>query len=449
MSSISKRLFLILVLTTGLVWLSAVVWIFLSTRAEVERVLDARLMEAGRMVSSLIVSQDINVDPGQTTVPDLAMRSHGSYDRQLSCQIWSLQGSLVGRSNGAPDQELSAHADGFSETVIDGERWRVYAVTNAELGVRVLVGDNLIIRDGLVNDVIRGLLLPAVLILPILAILIWLSVRRGLEPLRKIAGDLAARPASDLRPIEDVRTAKEIAPVLQSLNGLFTRVDRLRERERNFTAFAAHELRTPLAGLKTQAQVALASGDGTIRDQALRQIMVGVDRTGRLVRQLLDMSAIEALDQSDRNGIVRPGHILRSLADELSDRERNVTVEVAPAIDDMKLNMETELFTLAARNLIENAVNHSPPGGVVRCRAAGAGEGGQVIIEDDGPGIPEEELPRVTERFFRGRNKAPVGSGLGLAIVELALGSSGWRLQLENRDAGGLRAVIAHPEQTT
>ncbi|WP_337232494.1 histidine kinase dimerization/phospho-acceptor domain-containing protein, partial [Vibrio cholerae] len=85
------------------------------------------------------------------------------------------------------------------------------------------------------------------------------------------------------------QTAKEIAPVLQSLNGLFARVAGLRERERNFTAFAAHELRTPLAGLKTQAQVALASGDGTIREQALRQIMVGVDRTGRLVRQLLDM----------------------------------------------------------------------------------------------------------------------------------------------------------------
>ncbi|MDI6028474.1 sensor histidine kinase N-terminal domain-containing protein [Corticibacterium sp. UT-5YL-CI-8] len=444
MPSISKRLFLILVLTTSLVWLSAVLWIFLSTRAEVERVLDARLMEAGRMVSSLISRQERDAVPDRSTTVEIPLREHSAYERQLSCQIWSLQGALISRSDAAPAEKLSEQEDGISETVVDGERWRVYAITNTDIGIRVLVGDNLSMRDHLVNDVIRGLLLPALFIVPVLAVLIWFSVRRGLEPLRKIAGDLEARHATDLSPIEDVDTAKEIVPVLQSLNGLFARVAGLRERERNFTAFAAHELRTPLAGLKTQAQVALASEDPAIRDQALRQIVVGVDRTGRLVRQLLDMSAVEALDhESEKRGVVRPSFVLRSLAAELADRARQVSVEVAPEMDAVELHIEPELFTLAARNLMENAVNHSPPGGVVRCRVAGQFEAGQVIIEDDGPGIPEEELPRVTERFFRGRNKAPVGSGLGLAIVELALGRSGWRLQLQNRDAGGLRAVIA------
>lgn len=444
MPSISKRLFVILVLTTSLVWLSAVVWIFLSTRAEVERVLDARLMEAGRMVSSLMVSQEIAVDPTQNAIADLPLRAHTAYDRQLSCQIWSLQGALIGRSDGAPDEKLSDHADGFSETVIDGEDWRVYAVTNEELGVRVLVGDSMWIRDRLVNDVIRGLLLPALLILPVLAVLIWLSVRRGLEPLRKIAGDLEARHASDLSPIDDVETAKEIVPVLQSLNGLFARVAGLRERERNFTAFAAHELRTPLAGLKTQAQVALASGDGEIRDQALRQIVVGVDRTGRLVQQLLDMSALEAFDQLERRGVAQLGPVLRSLAEELADPVRDVRIEVSPELDCLTVEIEPELFTLAARNLLENAVNHSPPGAVVRCRVADQGRGNCIVIDDDGPGIPDEELPRITERFFRGRHKAAIGSGLGLAIVELALGRSGWRLQLHNREGGGLSAVIGH-----
>ena len=443
MPSMSKRLFLILVLTTGLVWLSAVAWIFLSTRAEVERVLDARLMEAGRMVSSLIVSREIEVDSGQIPPADLPATADSFYDRQLSCQIWSLEGALVGRSEGAPDQELGEHQEGISETVIDGETWRVYAVTNDELGVRVLVGDSLEVREGLVSDVIRGLLLPAGLILPALALLIWLSVRRGLEPLRKIARDLEGRQASDLSPIEDVRTAREIVPVVQSLNGLFARVTGLRERERNFIAFAAHELRTPLAGLKTQAQVALFSEERTIRDQALNQIVVGVDRTGRLVRQLLDMSAIEALDPAARQGVARPAAILRSLAEELADPARDVTVEVAGNLDEVELEIEPELFTLAARNLLENAVSHSPPGGTVRCRLANASEEGEVIIEDEGPGIPEDELARVTERFFRGRNKSSVGSGLGLAIAELALGRNGWKLRLQNRSAGGLSAAIA------
>ncbi|WP_026381623.1 ATP-binding protein [Afifella pfennigii] len=444
MPSISTRLFLILVMTTGLVWLSAVVWIFLSTRAEVERVLDARLMEAGRMVSSLIVSQDIKVDADQPLGAELPARPNLSYERQLSCQIWSLQGVLIGRSGGAPDQELAEHADGFSQTMINGESWRVYAITNADLGVRVLIGDNLTIRDGLVNDVIRGLLLPVLLILPALAGLIWLSVRRGLAPLNNIARDLEGRRASDLSPIKGVETAKEIVPVLDSLNGLFARVTRLRERERNFIAFAAHELRTPLAGLKTQAQVALASDERAIRDQALRQIMVGVDRTGRLVRQLLDMSAIEAREPAERRGAVKAGTVLSSLARELADPARKVTIEIAPGLDALELEIEPELFTLAARNLMENAVNHSPEGGVVRCHMAVEGEEQCIVIEDDGPGIAADELPKVTERFFRGRNKAPIGSGLGLAIVELALGRSGWRLRLQNRVAGGLSAIIAY-----
>lgn len=111
-------------------------------------------------------------------------------------------------------------------------------------------------------------------------------------------------------------------------------------------------------------------------------------------------------------------------------------------LDAVLLDIEPELFALAARNLMENVVNHSPPGGVVRYRAGRPSESGRINIEDDGPGIPEEELSRVTERFFRGRNKAAVGSRLGLAIVELALGRSGWRLELKNRNKSGLRAII-------
>lgn len=443
MPSISRRLITILIVSTGIVWLSAVAWIFINTRAEVERVLDARLMEAGRMVSSLLDRQGLGERPAIDLTTELRPIEHPEYNRQLSCQIWSLQGQLVSLSESAPSEELSEHSSGFSETMIDGEAWRVYAVVNEALGVRVLIGDHLKVRNNLVNDVIRGLLLPVLLILPVLAGLIWLSVRRGLSPLNRIARDLERRNAADLSPIENVDTPTEIVPVLQSLNGLFARVAGLRERERNFTAFAAHELRTPLAGLKTQAQVALASDDRAIRDQALRQIMVGVDRTGRLVRQLLDMSAVEAREPADRRAVVEAGQVVRALASELADPGRGVTIEVLPDLHALQLDIEPELFALAVRNLMENAVNHSPPGGTVRCWAVRDGGNMRIVIEDEGPGIPDDEMPKVTDRFFRGRNKAAVGSGLGLAIVELALGRSGWRLLLENNAAGGLRAAIA------
>ncbi|MFD2249524.1 two-component system sensor histidine kinase QseC [Pseudochelatococcus lubricantis] len=445
MRSIGTRLFVILGITTGLVWLSAVAWIFVSTRAEIEHVLDARLMEAGRMVNSLIVSQEIDVARAQGLKPPFPARVPAGYDRQLSCQIWSLQGVLIGRSEGAPEKKLSEHRDGFSQTVIDGETWRVFAVENAALGVRVLVGDNLRIRDRLVNDVIRGLLLPTLLILPALAGLIWFSIRQGLAPLDRIARNLSARPASDLSPLDSADTAREIAPVVQSLNGLFARVAGQRERERHFTAFAAHELRTPLAGLKTQAQVALASGDPAIRDRALRQIAVGVDRTGRLVRQLLDISAIEAGERGWTNGPTNPGAELKALANELPHAGKALSIAVAPELEKMRVAMDPDLFRLAARNLLENAINHSPPGGTIACGLAMNGADTIIVIEDAGPGIPTDELDQVKERFFRGRNRAPVGSGLGLAIAELALEQAGCSLLLRNAAAGGLVAGIAVP----
>lgn len=442
MTSIRARLFLILIITTGIVWMSAIAWIYLSTRAEVERVLDARLTEAARMVSSLITSQEI--DPrraAQLQAGTAILRT--SYERQLSCQIWALDGTLVGRSDGAPSSPLTRGSSGFSETSIDGELWRVYAFENKDLGMRVLVGDNLRVRDRLVNDVIRGLLLPASLIMPILAGLIWLSVRKGLAPLSRMAAALGKRDASDLSPLSDASAPSEIRPVINSLNGLFGRVSAARERERNFTAFATHELRTPIAGLKTQAQVALGSDDSAIRRNALQQIAVGVDRTSRLVRQLTDITAAEADDALPQRGKTNVGHSLSLLADELSPHvPRGARVSLDEGLSGFWLKIEPGLFMLAARNLLENALLHSPPSGIVRCSARLDGGGVLIVFDDEGLGIPEDELPKVRERFFRGRNKTPVGSGLGLAIVDLVLSRIGGSLRLSNRPEGGLRAEM-------
>jgi two-component system sensor histidine kinase QseC len=442
MTSLRTRLFFILMIATGIVWTSAVAWIYLSTHAEVERVLDARLTEAARMVSSLITSQE--ADPRRAAqLPAGATILRTAYDRHLACQIWALDGTLVGRSDGAPAAPLTASRPGFSETRIDGELWRVYAIENKDLGMRVLVGDNLRVRDRLVGDVIKGLLLPASLIMPILAGLIWLCVRKGLAPLSRMAATLGRRDASDLSPLPDMDAPSEIRPVIKALNGLFGRVSAAREHERNFTAFAAHELRTPIAGLKTQAQVALCSDDAAIRRHALQQIAIGVDRTARLVRQLTDITAAEASAALPQSGETNVWQSLSLLADELAPHmPQGARVSLQDSLHGLWLRIEPGLFMLAARNLLENALLHSPPSGVVRCSATQDAGIASIIFDDDGPGIPEDELPRVEERFFRGRNKTLVGSGLGLAIVTLALSRAGGTLRLSNRTEGGLRAEL-------
>ncbi|MEZ5784448.1 MAG: ATP-binding protein [Rhizobiaceae bacterium] len=225
------------------------------------------------------------------------------------------------------------------------------------------------------------------------------------------------------------------------------RVSAARERERDFTAFAAHELRTPNAGLKTQAQTALGSEDETIRNNALRQITVGVDRTARLVRQLTDLTHAESGEFVDGAGHVDVGAALRSLADNIRQHHRDrAPVSISSELARLKLDTNPSLFMVGVRNLLENAVLHSPSDKPVVCDVRHEPGGVSITIDDCGPGIPEDELPKVCDRFFPGRNPTQTGSGLGLAIAELACERMGATLHLENRAEGGLRAEIRFAE---
>ena len=450
MNSIRARLIAVLIGSTGLVWLLAVGWIYLSTQAEVERVLDARLMEAARMVNSLLSDHRIEAGLDKAAASQALGAfevDHSSYERQLSCQIWSLEGTLVGRSQNAPDTRLSGASAGFADAEVGGEQWRVFTVENQALGVRVMVGDSLQIRDRLVGDVIKGLVVPALLILPFLAGVILISVRRGLSPLSDMAQTLAVRPANDLRPLASVDLPREIAPAIGALNGLFRRVQEARERERSFTAFAAHELKTPLAGVKTQAQIALASDDPAVHANALRQITLGVDRTARLVKQLLDLAALEANDAEPDVVEARAADLLEAAVAELSLPAGGGRVVVdAGAGAERTVRVEPQFLSLALRNLIENALNHAPGDVPVTCRIeAGGDRAVRFVVEDEGPGIPEAEMALVVQKFVRGRTRSATGSGLGLAIAQAAMARIGGRLTLENRDEGGLRAGLSVP----
>lgn len=441
MTSIRSRLLTILIASTGLVWLFAVGWIYISTQAEVERVLDARLTEAARMVNSLLAERRIELalaDGGDEPLGEFQL-DDPSYERQLSCQIWSLDGKLLGRSEYAPEGQLTEAASGFSQSVVNGETWRVFSIENAELGLRVMVGDSLAVRNRLVGDVVTGLALPALMILPFLAGAIWLSVRRGMSPLSDMANSLSARAANDLRPLPDRNLPDEITPTVRALNGLFRRVEDAREREKNLTAFAAHELKTPLAGLKTQAQVALASQDGEVHENALRQIVAGVDRTSRLVRQLLDLSAVEASDRTVHSAPAALHQIVKRIVADMGNAAERIDVQGG----DIALRVDPVLLTLALRNLAENALLHSE-GPVVISGSIRDGAT-DISIVDEGPGIPDDELGQVTDRFFRGRARSASGSGLGLSIAEEAVARMGGTLVLENRQPNGLAARLLLP----
>lgn len=426
MMSIRTRLFAILALVTALVWGGAVVWVEVQTRNEVQRVLDRRLMESARMVSSMMQPGSLSPVVNEEGGGRLA-----AYDQQLACQIWSMQGELIARSRSAPSAMLASGADGFSERVINGERWRVYTVHVPEGGYRVMVGDNLAVREHLVGSVVTGLLGPAVLGLLALGVLIWWSVGAGLQPIQQMTQALASRRADDLTPVDVAPGGKDLQPFVSALNDLIARVSEARRRETEFTAAAAHELRTPLAGLRVQAQIAANATDEGVRKHALEQIQTSVDRTARLVTGLLALAREDeaAIEADDRRWID-----LHTLFANDADARLETTDQA------FRVYVQPDRFETAVANLLANA--QAMASSRIRVAVEGQGNDAILVVEDDGPGVSTADLERLGRRFFR-TSDAPVGgSGLGLSIVLSTMKAHGGAVRFTPSALGGLRVEL-------
>lgn len=443
MTSLRARIFTLVAAVTLVVWASAAAWTYFSTRAEIRGVLDNRLVEAARMVSSL--SDDFRPSGDSIDVPT---QSLANYSRQLSCQIWSLDGRLIGRSSQAPAEPLATSGTGFSERTIDGETWRVYSLTDPKRGIRVLVGDNLSVRQRLIGDLMTGLLVPFLAAIVGLGVLIWAAVGKGLAPLRDIAGRLRQRDPADSRPLGLDNASQELRPVIDAIDGLFGRLSGMRESERHFIASAAHELQTPLAGLRTHAQIALMTKDQATQEKALRRIQRSVDRTSRLVQQLLELAREEAVIDSPPRRWVSVAEAVEVIIDEIAPQLARTSVKVrcSDAARRAEILTDESSFALALRNLIDNALQYSPSGAMVEIDFEAPCEDEAIVtVLDRGTGILDEEIRRVKERFVRGSQAKGEGSGLGLSIVELVVSRLAGRLELSNRPGGGLTAALVLP----
>lgn len=429
MTSMRLRIFLVLILMTSLVWGGSVVWVHLQTRVEVQRVLDRRLMESAGMVSSLIGEGQV-VPVIRPPVPASGL----SEARKLSCQIWTLNGDLVAKSNSAPTQMLAASEEGFSQRTINGETWRVYTVQVARTPYWVMVGDSLAVRDGLVSSVVRGLLLPALLGLVVLSLLIWGALDAGLYPVRRMADALVGRDPKTLLPLELPANASELHPVVHAVNDLMGRVMAARQRETEFTSAAAHELRTPLAGIRIQAQIAASTSDTQARANALKMIQSSVDRTARLVTNLLTLAREDdasPLNEEDRRWLTL-GELLPPL---------NTDNRLQILGSERKLHVEPARIELVLGNLMTNAVTHAKQ--TIRIAIEGQSNTAVLIVEDDGVGVSQDELSKLGQRFYRPASSRSEGSGLGLSIARSAVNAHGGELRFKTSTLGGLRVEIS------
>jgi two-component system sensor histidine kinase QseC len=341
-----------------------------------------------------------------------------------------------------------ASAPGYRDELIDGNAWRVFLLTDPVHSVRIAVGESYEVRNELIFDILFNTLLPILLTLPLLALIIWTGVGRGLGPLKKVAGEIAQRSPSQLQPLSVRDTPEEIRPLAQSLNSLLERLDEALESERRFTANAAHELRTPLAGLKTQAQVALRATSESQRIQMLNKILEGVDRATHLVGQLLTLAR---LDPDVAAAQYEPVDMVQTAVAVVGERapsalEKNIEIELT---EDSRgvVNGDAAALAILIRNLVDNAIRYTPPGGRVEASIATREDSSVTLtVTDNGPGIPEIERARVFERFYRAPGSSSQGCGLGLSIVQRIAELHGARVELNTPAAGsGLKVTVRFP----
>lgn len=339
----------------------------------------------------------------------------------------------------------------FYDGQIDGVPVRIAAlrVEEAGVGAQVLVAETLIKRRTLASEILAVMLLPQLLLIGLAGVLIWYGVGRGLGPLERLRGEILRRSHRDLSPLEESRVPAEVAPLVNGLNELFARLDRAVASQNRFIADAAHQLRTPMAGLKTQVELAMREDNpGAMRD-TLARVHASIDRSVHLVNQL---PALARADHSHEQPMPTAPLDLRELTRETASDwvgkmvEAQLDIGVETPDQGVIVRGNAELLRELTDNLIDNALRYTPSGGSITVRVESDVNGSALEIEDDGPGIAPSERERVLERFYRIEGTTGEGCGLGLAIArEIADLHSAFITIGEGAHGCGTRVRIVFP----
>jgi signal transduction histidine kinase len=439
-------LFIVVIVLVGL-------FAFFSARRQVNEVYDDQLV-VGANVLRALMSEELaeaakpGAQAGAMEIDDSSLlsredrRAFNSYAEWRMFRVWQHQ-RVVLRSNTGPPAS-SPQPEGFTTLKGPHAKWRIYALHVPDTDVVVEVGERKDIRSVLVRRIALGVAAPLLLLIPATGLLIWLALNGGLRALQVLLAEIGSRSMRDLSTLPLSPWPRDLHPLVLAINRLFDRIDRSLRQERRFLDNAAHQLRTPLAAVKLQAQMVAREGDSEQRQLLTAQLVAGVDRASALIDSLLTLARLEA--QTARETAASGDLRIEAMA---------ALADIAPLAvrRQIELSFEGEgempagdptLLRLVAANLLENAIHHSPNGAHIDMRVWTADGRHHLTVTDDGPGLTPDERDQVLKRFHRGRNAGPQGSGLGLSIVTEALRLLGGELQLLEREDGlsGLRACV-------
>ena len=449
--------------STCVAWGIAAYLSFVDTRKEIDGFFDAHLAESARAILEQAGHEqrerhdrrrdDDDEGEGEEehdgfNIP--ALKGRGQlFEKRLYFQLWDSSHNLIinSRRHGPAQALFATWDEGFFTGDLQGEEVRVFAAWNKKRTYYVQVAESVKTRAALAHASIKRVLSPILLMIVPLLLLIALAVEYALRTMKRLSSELQKRTADDLAPLASTGIPKELLPLVEALNALFSRLSRALANERRFTADAAHELRTPLAAIKIQAQVALRSaGQDEIRNRALEGIDKGIDRATHLVEQLLTLARLDPETEL-------PGEVLRlrplvvnmvgMLAPSAVAKDLEVAVLPGP---EPVIHGNRAMLEVLVRNLVDNAIRYTPSQGYVHVSVNEHEGACQLSVEDNGPGLSDEQKKLVMGRFSRISRPSGDGSGLGLSIVERIASLHRARLILETGSAGhGLRVQVLFP----
>lgn len=412
--SLRRRLLLAIVSASVALWLVALSIVTAIAWQETNEVFDDALEESGYMI--MAATSDWS-ERGLLA----ALKPGAGPERKVDMQYQIVaDGRVVQRTAGAPAAPFVTgfdDDDGFADVEAGGQRWRVFVVRDEERRVEVQVGQRSRKRYDILEELAESLWLPVPAILALLALACWFLIGRVLAPMRRTAAAIAAKTPDDLAQVQAAGQPRELLPIVQALNGVLGRLDAALQAERRFTADAAHELRTPLAGLHMHVQ--LLQRQHPELAEPFRKLRQDIARVTGLVDSLL---ALARLDPLARGQLARRPVELAPLLERLQAtyapqaERRGIALALHRGLESVEADPQT--LDIMLRNLLDNALRYCPAGSRVEL-SAGLHEGhARIAVRDDGPGVDAADRQRLTERFFRVLGKDEAGSGLGLSIVK-------------------------------
>ena len=440
--SLSFRLIITLSLVSVCVWLLSTTVAWFQVRKEVNQVFDAQqILFAERLASSDLRNILIGHHREFKRPPFKKARFD---DDALAFAIFTSDGDIVLSDGENGENFIFAPKKGFSKSRIrgDDDEWRIFWLPVAGGRLMIAVGQEQEYRDDLINQMVFGQMWIWFASLPFLLTALGLIIRKELRGLKQIGEQVAQRTPDDASLLKTDNLPSEVLPLIQSLNQFFDRTSTMLLRERRFTSDAAHELRSPLAALRIQTEVAQIAGDDSIlREQALDNLTKGIDRATQLVEQLLTLSRLDNLKELDNLQEIHWEQLIPSLIGELYFHAEKRQIDIQFEEDGIPPTKKGQplLLSLMLRNLIDNAIRYCPEGSRIKVQL----KKHKISVEDNGGGVEEADLAKLGQRFYRPAGQNEKGSGLGLSITHRIAELHHYKVRLKNTtDSNGVRTGL-------